>query len=125
MFLIQRGGNFTAAHTVQRHGEYPPHHRRNFFVNDNFVLLCGVHLVAVHRLSTDKLSLALLIPLDGFDLLGDVLGVHIIHDGAKWCNIVGAGFHTGVDAIQKRDIPYPMFGEISLHIVARHNVIAS
>ena len=99
MFLIQRGGNFTAAHTVQRHGKYPPHHRRNLLVNDNLVLLRGVHLVAVHRLSTDKLSLALLIPLDGFDLLGDVLGVHIIHDGAERRNIIGTGFHTGVDTI--------------------------
>ena len=105
--------------------EDAPHYGRYFLVNDDFVLLCGMHLITIDRFAADKLSLALLIPLDGFDLLGDVLGVHIIHDGAKRCNIVGAGVHTGVDAIQKRAIPYPMFGEISLHIVARHNVIAS
>ena len=46
--------------------------------NDNFVFLRRVHLVAIHGLAADELSLALLIPLHRLDLLGNILGVHIV-----------------------------------------------
>ena len=84
-----------------------------------------MHLIAIHWLSADKLSLPLLIPLDALDLLGDVLGVHIVHDGTKWGDVVGGRVHAGVDAVQQGDIPHPLFREIPLHIMPSHNVIAA
>ena len=62
---------------------------RYFLVNDDFVLLCGMHLITIDRFAADKLSLTLLIPLDGFDLLGNVLGIHVVHDGTERSNVIG------------------------------------
>ena len=80
--------------------EDAPHYGRYFLVNDDFVLLCGMHLITIDRFAADKLSLTLLIPLDRFDLLGNVLGVHVIHDGTERGDVVGTGFHTSVDTVQ-------------------------
>ncbi len=85
--------------------------------NDNFVFLRRVHLVAIHGLAADELSLALLIPLHRLDLLGNILGVHIVHNGPE------RGLHAGVDAVQQKDIAHPLFREIPLHVVASHDVI--
>ena len=84
-----------------------------------------MHLVAVHRLAADKLSLPLLIPLDALDLLGDILGVHVVHDIPEGGNVVGGGVHAGVDAVQQGDVPHPMFREIPLHVVAGHDVVTA
>ncbi len=66
--LIEGGGDFSAAHPIQRHGEDPPHDGGNFLVNDDFVFLRGMHLVAIHGLAADELSLALLVTFDRLDL---------------------------------------------------------
>ena len=122
-FFIQSCRDLAAAHTVQCHSKDPPHHGRRFLVNDDLVFLIGVHLVAIDGLAADKLSLALLIPLDALDLLGDVLGVHIVHDGPERRDVVGAGLHAGVDAVQKRNVAHPMLRKVPLHIVAGHDVV--
>ena len=74
--------------------------------------------------AVDKLPLALLIPLDTLDLLGDVLGVHVVHDGSEWSDVIGAGLHAGINTIQQRDVPHSLFGEVSLHIMASHDIVA-
>ena len=55
----------------------------------------------LNGLSTNELAFPLLIPFDRFDLFGNVLGVHVVHDGPKWGNVIGAGLHAGVDAVQQ------------------------
>ena len=121
--LVEEGGDVPAAHAGEGQGEDPPHDRGHFLINDNLVFLCWVHLIAIHWLSADKLSLPLLIPLDALDLLGDVLGVHIVHDGTKWGDVVGGRVHAGVDAVQQGNVPHPVFGEVPLHVVAGHDII--
>ena len=92
---------------------------RHFLVNDDLVFLRGMHLVAVHRLAADELPLPLLIPLDALDLLGDVLGVHVVHDGPERGDVVGGGVHAGVDAVQQGDVPHPVFRDAQRQIVAK------
>ena len=121
--LVEESGDVPAAHAGEGQGEDPPHDRGYFFINDDLVLLRWVHLVAVNRLAADELSLPLLIPLDRFDLLGDILGIHVVHDGPEGGDIVGGGVHAGVDAVQQGDVPRPMFREISLHVVAGQDVV--
>ena len=48
-----------------------------------------MHLVAVHGLAADELTLPLLISFDRFDLLGNILGVHIVHNGTERSNVIG------------------------------------
>ena len=84
-----------------------------------------MHLVAVHRLAADELPLPLLIPFDALDLFGDVFGVHVVHDGTEWGNVVGGGVYAGVNAVQQRDVPHPMFREIPFHVVAGQDVVPS
>ena len=121
--LVEEGGDIPAAHTGEGQGENPPHDRGYFFVNDDLVFLRGVHLVAIHRLAADELSLPLLIPLDRFDLLGDILGVHVVHDGPEGRDVVGGGVHAGVDAVQQGDVPHPVLREVPLHVVAGQDVV--
>ena len=121
--LVEEGGDIPAAHARESQGENPPHDRGYFLINDDFVFLRWVHLVAIHWLAADKLPLPLLIPLDRFDLLGDVFGVHVVHDRPKRGDVVGRGVHAGVDAVQQGDIPHPVFREIPLHIVAGQDVV--
>ena len=113
------------AHPLQRHGKDTPHNDRRFLIDDDLVFFCGVHLIAVHRLAADELSLPLLIPLDAFDLPGNVLGVHVVHNGPKGRNVIGGGLHAGVDAVQQGDVPHPLFREVPFHIVAGHNVVTA
>ena len=122
---VQLGCNLTAAHPVQRHAEDPPHHGSHFLVDDDFVFLGGVHLVAIDRLPADELSLPLLIPLDALDLLGDILGIHVVHNGPEGCDVVGAGLHAGVDSVQQGNVPHPFFREVPLHVVTGHDVVAA
>ena len=82
-----------------------------------------MHLVSVDRLAADKLALPLLVSIDAFDFLGNILGVHIVHDRPERGDIVGRGFHAGVDAIQQRDISDPVFREVPLHIMAGQDII--
>ena len=124
-FYIQLACDLAATHTGQRHTEYPPYHRSSLFINDDFIFLRGVHLIAIDRLAADELSLPLFIPLDALDLLGDVLGVHVVHDGPERCNVVGCGLHAGVNAVQQRDVPHPLFRKVPLHIVAGHDVVTA
>ena len=63
--------------------------------------------------------------LYAFDLFGDILGVHVVHDGAEGRDVVGSGVHSGVDAVQQGDVPHPVFGEVPLHVVAGENVVAA
>ena len=83
MLLIQCRCDLPAADPIQSHGKDPADDGGNLFVYDDLVLFGGVHLIAIHGLASDELPLALLIPLHGLDLLGNVLGVHIIHNGTK------------------------------------------
>lgn len=87
--------------------------------------LRGVHPIAEHGLSADELSLTLLIMLYAFDLFGDILGVHVVHDGAEGGDIVGGGINASIYAIQQGNVAHAVFGEEPLHVVPRHNVIAS
>ena len=84
-----------------------------------------MHLVTVHRLAADKLPFSLLIPLDGFDLLRDILGVHVVHDGPERGDIVGAGLHTSVNAVQQGNVTHAFLGEIPFHVMAGHDVVTS
>ena len=121
--LIQPDGDLPTTDALQRHCEDAPHNASRFFVNNDFVFLRRVHFVAIHGLAADELPLALLIPLHGLDLLGNVLGVHIIHNGTKRGNIVSGRLHTGINAIQQRDIAHPLFREVPLHVVPGHDII--
>ena len=82
-----------------------------------------MHLVAIHWLSADELPLPLLIPLDTLDLLGNILGVHVVHDGTERGDVIGGRVHTGVDAVQQGDVPHPVFREVPLHVVAGQDVV--
>ena len=123
--LIKEVSDIPTAHPTQCQRKNPLHNGGHFLVDDNFVFLRGVHLVAIHWLSTDKLPLPLFIPLDALDLFGDVLGVHIVHDRPERCDVVGGGVHTGVDAVQQRDVTYPVLREVPLHVVAGHDVVTA
>ena len=123
--LIESGGDFSAAHPIQRHGEDPPHDGCHFLVNDDLVLLRGVHLVAIHGLATDELPPALLIPFDGLDLLGNVLGIHVVHNRPEGGDVIGSGFHAGVDAVQQGNVTHTLFREVPLHVVTGHDVVAA
>ena len=123
--LVQHSGNLAAANAVQRHGKDPPHYGRNLLINDDLVLFGRVHFVAIYRFAADKLPLALLISLDTLDLLGDVLGVHIVHDGPERRNVVGCGLNAGVDTVQQGNVSHPLFWEVPLHIVAGHDVVTA
>ena len=124
-FFIKSCCNLSAAHAIQCHGEDPSYYRSHFLVDDDFIFLRRVHLVAVHGLSTDELPLPLLISLDGFDLLGNVLSVHIVHDSTEWGNVISCGLHTGVYAVQQGNVAYSLFGKISLHIMTGHDIITT
>lgn len=121
--LVEEGGDIPAAHTGEGQGEDSPHNGSHFLINDDLIFLRGVYLVAVHRLAADKLSLPLLIPLDALDFLGDILGIHVVHDGTKGRYIVGGRVYSSVDAVQQRDVPHPVLGEVPLHVVAGQNVV--
>ena len=121
--FVEGGCNLPAADSRKGQGKDVPHHRRHFLVNDDLVFLRRVHLVAIHGLAADELSLALLIPLDALDLFGDVLGVHVVHDGPERGDVVGGGVQPGVNAIQKGDVPHPVLWKVPLHIVAGHDVV--
>ena len=123
--LVQEGRDVPAAHAGEGQGENPPHDRRHFLVNDDLVFLRGVHLVAVYRLAADELPLPLLIPLDALDLLGDILCVHVVHDGPEGGDVVGGGVHAGVDAVQQGDVPHPVLREVPIHVVAGQDVVAA
>ena len=45
----------------------PPHRGCGLLVDDDPILLRGVHFVSVNRLPSDKLTFALLIPFDGLN----------------------------------------------------------
>src|SRR5699024_8978245 len=62
-------------------------------------------------------------PLDALNFLGDVLGVHVVHDGPERRDVVGGGVHTGVDAVQQGDVPHPVLREVPLHVVAGQDVV--
>ena len=61
--------------------------------------------------------------LDAGNLLGDILGVHVVHNGTERGNIVRGGIHARIDAVQQGEIAHPMLREIPLHIVPCHDVI--
>ena len=124
-FCVQLSCDLPAAHAILCHAEDPPHRGRHFLVNDDLVLFSRVHFVAIYRFAADKLPLALLISLDTLDLLGDVLGVHIVHDGPERRNVVGCGLHAGVDTVQQGNVSHPLFWEVPLHIVAGHDVVTA
>ena len=84
-----------------------------------------MHFVSVHGLAADELSFPLLIPLDALDLLGDVLGVHVVHDGTEWGDVVGGRVYAGINAVQQGNVPHPVLREVPLHIVAGHDVITA
>ena len=48
-----------------------------------------MHLITIHGLAANELPFPLFIPLDGFDLLGNVLGIHVVHDGTERSNVIG------------------------------------
>lgn len=100
------------------------YHRRNVIINDDFVFLRGVHLVTIHGLTADELPLALFIMLHGLDLLGNVLGVHVVHDSAKWRDVIGSGLYASVNAIQQGNVAHSFFRKVPLHVMASHDVIA-
>lgn len=52
--------------------------------------------------------------------MGDVL-----HNCPERRDVVGCGLHAGVDAVQKRDVPHPLFREVPLHVVAGHDVVSA
>ena len=83
-----------------------------------------MHLIAIYRLAADKQPFSLFVPLDAGDLFGDVLCVHVVHNGPERRDLVGDGVHTGVNAVQQGDVPHTVFREIALHIVAGHDVVA-
>ena len=68
---------------------------------------------------------ALLIPLHTLDFLGNVLGVHVVHNGPEGSDVVGGGIHAGVDAVQQGDVAHPLLREIAFHVVARHDIVTS
>ena len=51
-----------------------------------------MHLIAIHGLAANELTFPLFIPLDGFDLLGNVFGIHIVHNGTEQGNVIGGGY---------------------------------
>ena len=122
---IQLSGNFSATHAIQSHSKNPPHHRGCVLVDDNFVLFCRVHLIAVDWLASDEQTFPLLVMLDAGNLFRDVLGVHIIHDSAERCNVVGGGVHPSVNAVQQGDVADPVLREVTLHVVAGEDVVAA
>jgi len=123
--FVERCRNLAAAHTIQRHSEDLPHNWSNFLVNDDLVFFRWVHLVAIHWFPANELTFTLLIPFDRLDLLGDVLCVHIIHDGAEGRDVICTGFHAGIDTVQEGDVAHPMLREVPLHVMAGHNVVAA
>ena len=54
MLLVEPGGDLPAAHAGEGHAEDPAHCGGDLRVNDDLVLLCGVHLVAIDRLAADE-----------------------------------------------------------------------
>ena len=84
-----------------------------------------MHFVAIHGLAADELPLALLISLHGLDLLGNVLGVHIVHDGPEGGDVIGGGFHTGIDTVQQGNVSHTLFREVPLHVVTCHDVVTA
>ena len=84
-----------------------------------------MHFVAVHWFSSNELAFTLLIPLDGLDLLGNVLGIHVVHNGAEGRNIIGAGLHAGVNTVQEGNVAHPMLWKVPLHVVTGHDVVTS
>ncbi len=36
-----------------------------------------------------------------FLFFGNVLSIYVVHDGSEGSNIVGRGFHAGIDSVQK------------------------
>ena len=121
---VELRGDLAAAQALQRQPENTSYHRRGPLIHHNFVLFRRVHLIAIYRLAADKQPLSLFVPLDAGDLFGDVLCVHVVHNGPERRDLVGAGVHTGVDAVQQGDVPHTVFREIALHIVAGHDVVA-
>ena len=63
--------------------------------------------------------------LDTGNFFRDVLGVHIIHDGAERGDVVGCGLYPGVDAVQQGDVADPVLREVTLHVVAGEDVVAA
>ena len=122
---VELGGDLVAADSLQGHTENSLNHGSRIRVDNNFVLLGGVHLVAVDRFATDEQALALLVVFDAGNLFGDVLGVHIVHDGTEGRDVVGGGIHSGVDAIQQGDVTHPVLREVPLHVVASEDVVAA
>ena len=59
-----------------------------------------MHLIAIHGLTANELTFALLISLDRFDLLGNVFCVHVVHNSTERSDVIGCGLHTSVDSIQ-------------------------
>ena len=82
-----------------------------------------MHLVAVHGLTADELTFPLFIPLDGLDLLGNILGIHVVHDSTERGNVIGRRLHASVDAVQQRNVAHSLFREVTLHIMAGHNIV--
>ena len=63
--------------------------------------------------------------LDAGNFFRDVLGVHIVHDSAKRCDVIGCGVHPGVDTVQQGDVADTVLREVSLHVVAGQDVVAA
>jgi len=124
-FFVESRRNLSAAHTIQCHGEDSAHHRSHFLIDDNFVFLRRMHLIAIHGLAANELPFPLFIPLDGFDLLGNVFGIHIVHNGTERGNVIGGGFYTGVNTVQQRNVAHSLFGEVSLHIMTGHDIVTA
>lgn len=122
---VERGGYGAAAHAREGEAEDAPHDGRGLLVCDDAVLLRRVHPVAVHGLAADEEAAALLVALDGLYLLRNVLGVHVVHDGAEGRDVVGGGVYARVDAVQQGDVPHAVLGEVALHIVAGEDVVAA
>ena len=124
-FFVEPHRDLAAARPRQRHGENAAHDEGRILVNDNPVLFRRVHPVAVHGLAPDELPLALLVMLHRLDLLGDVLGVHVVHDGPKRGDVIRRRFYARIHPVQQRDVAHALFREVPLHVVAGHDVIAA
>ena len=100
-FCIETGGDLVTGHPLHPHAENAPHHRSRIFIDNNSVFLCRVHLVAIQWFSADEQPLALLVALDALDFFRNILGVHVVHNCAEGCDIIGCAVNAGIDPIQE------------------------
>ena len=84
-----------------------------------------MHLIAINWFAANEQALTLLVMFDTGYLLGDILGVHIVHDGAERRNVISCGVHTSIDAVQQGDVADAVLREVSLHVVAGKDIVTS